>query len=300
METQNTPPSQEPQNTQGSQEPMDPYNYRHYRRMRRDRHRNCARGNNKQTGLFFGLILCTVGGLLIARQLGAPIPGYVFTWQMLLIAIGIFSGISNGFRHLFWLIPTAVGVIFLVREYFPNQGIEPYLIPVALIAVGLLIMARTLRTKNRGQISDTSTDTGSTDEGEGGKTNWSAGDYSASRTSDGSTISNRESVNESVVFGNVRKVVITKEFRGGEVSAVFGSAEINLLQADIQQPAKLELNSVFGSIRLIVPAHWQLKLETNAVLGGIEDKRPRHAIYSDKILHIEGNAVFGGIEIESH
>jgi predicted membrane protein len=290
MEAQDTQNSQNMQNSQGAPDPMDPRDYRQYRRMRRERFRNCARGNEKHNGLFFGLMLCTVGGLLIARQAGAPIPEYVFTWQMLLIAVGVFSGISNGFRHMFWLVPTAVGVIFLVREYFPNQAIEPYLIPAALIIVGLLIMIRTTRSKNRRTSSRTGMDTGR--EGETG--------FTASGGMDGSTITDRETIDESVVFGNVRKVVITKEFRGGEVSAVFASAEINLLQADIQQPARLELNSVFGSIRLVVPAHWQLKLETNAVLGGIEDKRPRHAIYSDKILHIEGNAVFGGIEIESH
>jgi predicted membrane protein len=109
-----------------------------------------------------------------------------------------------------------------------------------------------------------------------------------------------DSIRETAVFGNIRKAVIAKNFVGGEVSSVFGSAEINLMQADIQNQASLELNAVFGSIRLIVPAHWQVKMETSAVLGGIEDKRAKHAIYSDKVLLLEGNAVFGGIQIESY
>jgi predicted membrane protein len=112
--------------------------------------------------------------------------------------------------------------------------------------------------------------------------------------------STSDRLQETAVFGNIRKTMITKNFGGGEVSTVFGSAEINLMQADLQQQAKLELNAVFGSIRLIVPTHWQIKMETSAVLGGVEDKRPKHAIYSDKILLLEGNAVFGGIQIESH
>ena len=65
----------------------------------------------------------------------------------------------------------------------------------------------------------------------------------------------------------------------------------------VYTPPKLELNAVFGSIRLIVPSHWQLKMENNAVLGGVEDKRPQHSIYSDKIMYLEANAVFGGIQI---
>src|SRR4030095_11711158 len=39
-----------------------------------------------------GVFILAIGGLLLARQTGAAIPDWVFTWQMALIAIGLFSG----------------------------------------------------------------------------------------------------------------------------------------------------------------------------------------------------------------
>ena len=37
---------------------------------------------------------------------------------------------------------------------------------------------------------------------------------------------------------------------------MFGGAEINFMQADIQGRVELEVNQVFGGTKLIVPAHW--------------------------------------------
>ena len=102
------------------------------------------------------------------------------------------------------------------------------------------------------------------------------------------------------VFGSVKKNIVSKNFRGGEVNAVFGGAELNLSQADIVQSADLEINTVFGGMRLIVPQHWEIKSELNAVMGSVEDKRPiqvKTTTDTSKILILRGSAVFGGIEI---
>jgi len=105
------------------------------------------------------------------------------------------------------------------------------------------------------------------------------------------------------VFGSIKKNIISKDFKGGEVSAVFGGAEINFMQADIQGRVELEVNQVFGGTKLIVPAHWEIKSEIAAVLGSVEDKRPlRSASLTDekKVLILRGTTVFGGIDINSY
>ncbi|HMW10948.1 MAG TPA: LiaF-related protein, partial [Bacteroidia bacterium] len=90
--------------------------------------------------------------------------------------------------------------------------------------------------------------------------------------------------------------------KGGEVSAVFGGAEINFMQADIQGRVELEVNQVFGGTKLIVPAHWEIKSEIAAVLGSVEDKRPLRGTTTDekKVLILRGTTVFGGIDINSY
>ena len=103
------------------------------------------------------------------------------------------------------------------------------------------------------------------------------------------------------VFGGVKKVVFSKNFRGGEVVCVFGGCEINLTQADFTGLIKLEIEAIFGGAKLIVPANWQVRSEASAILGGIDDKRdPVASASSDKILVLQGTAICGGIEITSY
>ena len=47
-----------------------------------------------------GLLVVIAGLLLLGREVNMPIPGWVFTWQMLLISIGVFTGFKHGFRNL--------------------------------------------------------------------------------------------------------------------------------------------------------------------------------------------------------
>lgn len=255
----------------------------------------------KRGGIFAGILFCVAGGLLILRESGFPIPEWIFTWQMLLITVGIYTGVKHQFRNIGFIFPIIVGTVFLLNDFFPGFFPQHYLLPMALIAVGLLIIFKPRGPRfdrpwqDPGQGGDNSPGGNS---GPSGNTGFSQGPSNAA--TENSFTDTADIIRETAVFGGIRKAMISKNFLGGEVSAVFGSAEINLMQAEILQSARLELNAVFGSVRLIVPAHWQVKMETNAVLGGVEDKRSKHAIYADKVLVLEGNAVFGGIQIESY
>lgn len=259
------------------------------------------RQNNQHSGPIVGLVFLLVGGLLISRAVGVPIPDFIISWQMLLITIGVSTGLASRFRNPGFIFPIIIGTIFLLRDYFPGMIPDQFILPSILIFVGVFLIFKP-RGWRRGWRENLDSSSATTTQEE------RIPDEPAMQNSGNTHLFNADSTETSVadrleetaVFGNIRKTLISKNFIGGEVSTVFGSAEINLLQADIQQSARLEINAVFGSIRLIVPSHWQVKMKTAAVLGGIEDKRPKHAIYSDKILVLEGNAVFGGIQIESH
>ena len=224
----------------------------------------------------FVIMLIIVGGLLFAAKAGFLIPHWIFSWPMILIAVGFAVGVSQRFKGTGWIWPMAIGAFFLADRAFPEFFPRQYFWPVFMVVAGLVLV---LGPRRFGKGWNNTMGASETEE------------QTATNTS------GADKLDESTVFGTVRKFVISKTFRGGEVSTVFGSAEINLLQADFDTPPKLELNAVFGSIRLIVPSHWQLKMENNAVLGGVEDKRPQHSIYSDKIMYLEANAVFGGIQI---
>jgi predicted membrane protein len=230
--------------------------------------------------IFVGLILLGVGGLLIAREMGAYVPSWVLSWEMIPIAVGILIGVKHRFNGIGWLFPILVGLFFLVSDFFPGLNLYRYTWPIGVICVGLFFIFKDKRKETYA------------------KRYWKENprfDYSGPVVT-----SHGDSLEETAVFSNIRKTVISKNFHGGEVTAVFGSAEVNLLKAEIETVARLEINAVFGSIRLLVPPDWQVKLENNSVFGGVDDKRPENLVPSDKILVLEANAVFGGIEIKSY
>jgi predicted membrane protein len=252
---------------------------------------------NKQSRPIIGIVLLLAGALLVARAMGVWIPDFLLSWQMILIAVGLSIGIGSRFKNIGFIFPLAVGSIFLFKEYYPDFFPENFLLPAILIFAGIVLIFKPANRYSRWRGFPYSVDEEKINEP---ATEATEKEKPADFSTNTNTWRSDDRLQETAVFGNIRKTLITKNFVGGEVSSVFGSAEVNLLQADMVQEARLELNAVFGSIKLIVPAHWQVKMETTAVLGGIDDKRSKHAIYSDKVLRLEGNAVFGGIQIESH
>ncbi|HXU26638.1 MAG TPA: LiaF domain-containing protein, partial [Bacteroidia bacterium] len=104
------------------------------------------------------------------------------------------------------------------------------------------------------------------------------------------------------VFSGFKKNIITKDFKGGNISCVFGGGNLNLTQADINGKQVLTINNVFSGMKIIVPANWEIQTDVNTMFGGVEDKRPYQTIVTnpDKILVIKGSVTFGGIEIQNY
>ena len=228
-----------------------------------------------------GLVVILIGGLLLAQKMGAYFPEWLFSWQMLLIAIGIFVGAKHNFRMGGWLIPIFIGIIFLFDRFLPDMNLRPYFIPIILIIIGsVMILTPGGRRMRKG---------------------WSGRSVRAENT--GFTENSGEEVMESVtIFGGVKRNVISKSFKGGESVTIFGGSEINLMQADIQGKVKLEIVQLFGGTKLIVPANWQIQSELVSIFGDIQDTRvsTKEAINSDKILVIEGFSMLGGISVKSY
>ena len=101
-------------------------------------------------------------------------------------------------------------------------------------------------------------------------------------------------------FAGSHLIVYSKNFKGGEVTSVFGGCDVNLSQADFEGQILLEVSAIFGGVKIIVPSGWQVKQEVTAIFGGFEDKRVMRAPEeSNKMLVIKGVALFGGVEIKS-
>lgn len=127
-------------------------------------------------------------------------------------------------------------------------------------------------------------------------------DYNPSPESAFKTLSSENHIDVTAVLGGVKRIVVAKNFQGGEITTFMGGADINLTQADVQGRAVLDITQVMGGTRLIVPAHWNVISEVVSVFGGINDKRVLQptSFNPDKVLIIKGTSFMGGVDISSY
>ncbi len=236
------------------------------RNLGRERFRSTRSGRS-----FAGLILVLVGGILLSRQLGINIPEWAITWEMFLIALGVFLGARRSFQPGGWIVLILLGSALLLRDFYPEIIIWHYIWPVAIILFGLWMIFKPRKMKR---------------------------DWDGWRTGQDSS---DNIVDSNSVFGGTKKKILSKDFKGGEINTVFGGNDLDLSQADINGTATLEANIVFGGVKLIVPAHWQIKSEVDCAFGSVEDKRrDGGGEVENKTLVLKGTVVFGSIEIKSY
>ena len=84
--------------------------------------------------IWTGVLLLLIGSVALARSYVPDFPRWVFTWQMLLITLGLFIGFRHRFYGITWFILLLVGGTFLVNDYFIDGGLRKNLWPVILIA----------------------------------------------------------------------------------------------------------------------------------------------------------------------
>ncbi|MEY2829904.1 MAG: hypothetical protein RIQ33_1762 [Bacteroidota bacterium] len=248
---------------------------------------NCmpSEAERKRGRIITGIMFVLGGLLYIADQSKLiTLPDWVFSWKMLMIAVGLIIGIKHNFRRMGWIILVLIGAWGIVsNDLCMNLDLSNYFLPVVFIIIGLIFI---IKPKRRFHPS--------------WRKHWQQNQNFNMNSSDSST---EDFIDYNVVFGGVKKNVVSKNFKGGEINNVFGGSEINLTQADFSGVITLEINNVFGGTKLIVPSHWQIKSEITAVMGGVEDRRniqPNSGIVPDKILVINGNTFFGGIDIRNY
>jgi predicted membrane protein len=100
------------------------------------------------------------------------------------------------------------------------------------------------------------------------------------------------------VLGGFARRVVSKDFRGGEVTAVMGGAELDLRQAEMRSAfAELHVVAFWGGVEIRVPREWSVQLDGLPVLGGFEDKTMPPQGAAPPRLVVKGVAVMGGVEV---
>jgi len=256
---------------------METYdNYKEERRRQRDewrRQRREYKNVHSNRGVL-GVVLVLAGLFLVMRNTGIfPefIDRVVFSWPMLLVTIGLVITIGSSGSKTSGVIVMAVGAFFLIPIIF-SETFHMYNMfwPSIFIIVGIIFIVSKRHGWNNVGVTQEHGD-----------------DY----------------IDYVYVFSGGERQVISENFRGGKVSAVFGGGEIDLTKSKLAPGVNvLEVACVFGGATIIVPEDWWVKIEVTPVLGGFGDSRklsPGRMVDSTKQLIIKGAVVFGGGEIKS-
>lgn len=105
-------------------------------------------------------------------------------------------------------------------------------------------------------------------------------------------------VQSTALLGGIERRIMSQDFRGGEVTAIMGSCQLDLRAASIGSVAVLNVFAMWGGIEIKVPADWTVSLEGTPLLGGFSERTimPPHG---GKRLVIRGYALMGGVEVRN-
>ncbi len=221
-----------------------------------------------------GVILVIVGLFLVMRNTGF-LPNFmehiIFSWPMLLIGIGLVITIGSSGGKTSGIIVMAVGAFFLIPRIFMETFDVNMFWPAIFIVIGVVFIFS--RRKGWNAVS------------------------SSPQVGD-------DYIDYVHVFSGGERQIVSDNFRGGKITAIFGGSEIDLTKAKLAPGvSELELACVFGGTTIIVPGDWNVKIEVVPVLGGFGDSRklnPSRVIDTTKQLVIKGAVVFGGGEVKSY
>ncbi len=256
---------------------------------------------NRSGKVWAGLFIIVVGSLLLLDNVGLDLPNWLFSWSTLLILIGLFIGIKHRFQHSSWIVMVLIGSYFTLEKAIDiDFDFGRVTLPIVLVTLGLFLIfkpknnceARANRWKRKGDRWKKKF------EGQGDFQDFNGDEPFKAAEKKQNSNDYLDSVN---VFGGSHQTVYSKNFKGGEVIAVFGGCDVNLTQADFEGEIVIDITAVFGGCKIIIPPGWAVKSEVTAIFGGLDDKRSIQPMTDaqPKLVIIRGIAMFGGVDIRN-
>lgn len=245
---------------------------------------------NPRAQMVLGLLVVVVGLLFLVDNLGwidLDIRRLVVPAALLVAGVLKLTQTRTNSGNVVGVVLVCVGSVGVLRGIGFLDFEWRDLWPVAMIAAGVAIV---YKASNAASADAT---------GSGDK----AAAYQDFKAPDGGAGTNGahgddQLVNVTSVMGASNRRVSTPDFRGGEVTAILGSSDLDLRQASIDGEAVLNVFSFLGGITIKVPVDWVIVMEGTAILGGYEEKTAPPT-GNHKRLIVRGYAILGGLEVRN-
>ncbi len=221
--------------------------------------------------IVWGLALIAVGVILGANILKiADINLFFSGWWTLFIIIPSFVGLFDDNNKTGNLICLLIGIALLLcaQDLISFELVWKLALPIILIIVGLsFIFKDVLKKETQKKIKQ---------------------------------LNKKNTGNNSFAMFSGQKIDYNKkEFKGTNLTTIFGGIECDLTGSLIEEDIVINATSVFGGIDIIVPDTVDVVIKSNSLFGGVDDKRKKkkeekksHTIYINAIC------IFGGVDIK--
>lgn len=225
---------------------------------------------NNIKNILWGIILVIIGVIIGLNTIGiTDIDIFFDGWWTLVIIVPCFIGLFTNKDKTGNIIGLLVGVILLLgmQNIIDFNLIWKLLLPSIIVIIGLsLIFKNTFNSKINNEIKK---------------------------------LNNKNTKNNEycATFSGQRIDFPNEEFKGTTLNSVFGSITCDLREAKIKEDVVINASSVFGGIDIIVPDDVNIKIKSNSIFGGVNNKKKNN---EDKkyTIYVNASCLFGGVDIK--
>ena len=230
--------------------------------------------NKVDKRVLLGSILIGLGGLFFLNSLDIfdfNFGRVIFSWPFFFIVIGMYLTLNTS-RKMVGGIIAGLGFIFILPRIFPSIDYDgSVVVSIFLIAFGSYII---LNQKKKTEVID------------------ELGQIT------------KDVIDDVAIFGGGTKIVSTDNFRGGNITAVFGGSEIILKGSKLAEGTNsIDILAVFGGTTIVVPNDWNVVMNVTSIFGGFSNKSikdPNRIVDLSRTLIVKGLVVFGGGEMKTY
>lgn len=225
---------------------------------------------NNVKNILWGIALVVIGVIIGLNTMNVVNIDIFFDgWWTLFIIVPCFIGLFTDNDKTGNIIGLFVGVILLLgmQNIIDFNLIWKLLLPSIIVIIGLsLIFKNTFNSKINNEIKKLN------------NKNTKDNEYCAT-------------------FSGQRIDFPNEEFKGATLNSVFGSITCDLREAKIKEDVVINASSVFGGIDIIVPDDVNIKIKSNSIFGGVNNKKKNN---EDKkyTIYVNASCLFGGVDIK--
>ena len=224
--------------------------------------------------VLLGSILIGLGALFFLNSLDIFSFNFgrvIFSWPFFFIVIGMYLTLNTN-RKMLGGILAGLGFVFIIPRILPSVDYNgSVVLAIFLIAIGSYIVLN--QRKKTDEVDELGRIT-------------------------------KDVIDDVAIFGGGTKIVTSDNFRGGNITAVFGGSEIILKGSKLAEGTNsIDILAVFGGTTIVVPNDWNVVMNVTSIFGGFSNKSikdPSAFVDQNKTLIIKGLVVFGGGELKTY